>query len=224
MPSTPTLSSRYGHEGSSNGTLSLNEHMRVIEPANQPNHAEPFLEDLMLGNGAQNGVSVCQALLSAFIEEEEIESFNHRSNNEEDHLYGNAYGLHFDIDAELQSKNSTLRSFGTFQATDRAPLCSYKANTGRGYHDELTQDLGSNGVLDESVPNLMVSSSPICTEFQYNQMGVSEKILLELSEIGVHPEPVVSIFWQNVCLGKVLLQSSHCFWHISSSSSSQFNV
>ena len=194
---TPTLSSKDGYVGSPNGIISLNERLRVIEPANQSKHAEPFLEDLVLGNGSQIGVSICQALLSAIIEEEEIENFNHK-NNEEDHLYGNAYGLHFDVDAELKSKSLNLQSFGTFQAADRAALYSYKANTGWGYHDELTQDMGSNGHLDEMVPNLAVTSSPVCTEFQYNQMCISDRILLELGEIGVYPEPVVSITWQNL--------------------------
>ncbi|KAJ0987648.1 hypothetical protein J5N97_006004 [Dioscorea zingiberensis] len=29
-----------------------------------------------------------------------------------------------------------------------------------------------------------------CTEFEYNQMSIDDRILLELSEIGLHPEPV----------------------------------
>lgn len=209
VPSTPTVSSRYGHEGSPNGSIGLNGHMRVIKLANQSNHDECFLEDFMLGTEAHIGVSICQALLSAIVEEQEIESFNHKSNNEDDPLYGNAYGLHYDIDAELKSKSLNIHPFGTCQATDGAALYSYKANTGWGYHDKLRQDLGSNGLLDELVPNLTVSSSPICTEYQYNQMGISDRILLELSEIGVYPEPVVSISWQNEYLGEY--QSNLCY-------------
>lgn len=190
VPSTPALSSKDGYDGSSNGTISLNERMRVSDPSRQSKHSEPFLEDLVLRNGAHVGVSICQALLSAIIEEEEIESFNNQNSSEEDHLYGNAYGLHFDSDAELKSKGLGLQSFGTFQVADRAAVYSYKANTGWGYHDELTGGLGSNGLLDELVPTMIMPSSPICTEFQYSQACISERILLELGEIGVYPEPV----------------------------------
>ncbi|XP_020276402.1 uncharacterized protein LOC109850747 isoform X1 [Asparagus officinalis] len=189
VPSSPALSGKDSYGGSPNGTIGLNGHMRVIEPANQLKHDEPFLEDLVLGNGSQIGVSICQALLSAIIEEDEVESFSQRSNNEEG-IYGNSCGVHFDIDAELKSKSLNLQSFGTFQSADRADLYSYKANAGWGYHDELRQDLGSNGFVDELASNLAVISSPTCTEFQYNQMSVSDRILLELSEIGVYPEPV----------------------------------
>ncbi|ONK56512.1 uncharacterized protein A4U43_C10F9570 [Asparagus officinalis] len=93
-----------------------------------------------------------------------VESFSQRSNNEEG-IYGNSCGVHFDIDAELKSNSLNLQSFGTFQSADRADLYSYKANAGWGYHDELRQDLGSNGFVDELASNLTVISSPTCTEF-----------------------------------------------------------
>ncbi|ONK64415.1 uncharacterized protein A4U43_C07F25660 [Asparagus officinalis] len=188
VPSSPALSGKDSYGGSPNGTIGLNGHMRVIEPANQLKHDEPFLEDLVLGYGSQIGVPIFQALLSAIIEEDEVEGFSQRSNNEEA-VYGNSCGVHFDVDAELKSKSLNLQ-FGTFQSADRADLYSYMANAGWGYHDELRKDLGSNGFVDELASNLTVISSPTCTEFQYNQMSLSDRILLELSEIGVYPEPV----------------------------------
>ncbi|KAM0953197.1 hypothetical protein DsansV1_C02g0021501 [Dioscorea sansibarensis] len=160
---------------------------------------EPLLEQLVRGSGTQSGISICQALLSAIIEEEEIEKFYYGSSKCEEYSYEDAYGVKHDIDTQLNPNGFHFP--GNFQTTEGthngAKIHCWK------YHDELLENNfeNNNGLLegnagatprhgnslDEFFPNRSMTS---CTDFEYNQMSINDRILLELSEIGLHPEPV----------------------------------
>ncbi|KAJ6822896.1 uncharacterized protein M6B38_385640 [Iris pallida] len=189
LPTTPTVSCKDGYGGSSNGFSSLNECARDVEPASQTKNPENS-EELVRENGSHIGVSVCQALLSAIIGEDEIENLNHKSYNKEECSYG-TYGINAEVDTELNSRSFSFQSSGSFQAAERHALSSYKANSGWVYNDEHAfEDLGSNGMVDELLPNLAMTGSTRCNDYEYNQMSINDRILLELSEIGLYPEPV----------------------------------
>lgn len=100
-----------------------------------------------------------------------------------------------------------MLSSNDFQTADITLINGYKVRNWM-FHEEPPQDKleSSNGLqdtgprsrlgnsLDDFFPCGTVSPDIACTEFQYNRMSINDRILLELSEIGLHPEPVVYIF------------------------------
>ncbi|XP_010920810.2 LOW QUALITY PROTEIN: uncharacterized protein [Elaeis guineensis] len=180
LPSTPAAADRGDCGAVSNG-ISFNAHEREVEIAWQTEHVEPFLEQLIRGIGAQSGVSICQALLSAIIEEEEIENINFQHQREE--YLPESHEICFEVEGELKSKGSNFHSSRTFQTVARGRSNGFRDNAGGRYHDELTHE-----TLESSI--VLLESSTVCTEFQYNQMGINDRILLELSEIGLYPDSV----------------------------------
>nr|XP_029123956.1 uncharacterized protein LOC105057117 isoform X3 [Elaeis guineensis] len=179
LPSTPAAAGRDYFSAISDG-ISFNAREREPELAWETEHVEPFLEQLIRGIGARSGVSICQALLSAIIEEEEIENINYNSG--EEYLHG-SHGICFEVEGGLKSKGSNFHSSRTFLTAERGPSNGFKGNAGWRYHDELTHEK-----LESSVS--LSDSSTVCTKFQYNQMCINDRILLELSEIGLYPDPV----------------------------------
>ncbi|XP_072984829.1 uncharacterized protein [Typha latifolia] len=180
LPSSPTTGSKDDHGAVSNGT-SLNEFERDIALAWQTEDVEPFLEQLVQGIGAQRGVSICQALLSAIIEEDEIENISYSNNKREGYSH-ESHGILFEVEGECKSQVSNMQPLAAFQAAERGNNFP-KVVAGWTYRNELANaKMQSNGVLSED--------STIFPEFQYSQMCINNRILLELSEIGLYPEPV----------------------------------
>ncbi|XP_008792765.2 uncharacterized protein LOC103709271 isoform X1 [Phoenix dactylifera] len=181
LPSTPAAAGRADCGAVSNG-ISFNAREREIELAWQTEHVEPLLEQLIQGIGAQSGVSICQALLSAIIEEEEIENINYNNITGEEYLH-ESHEIYFEVEGELKSKRSNFHSSRTLQTAARGSSNGFRDNGGWRYHDELTHEKLESGIV-------LLESSTVCTEFQYNQMGINDRILLELSEIGLYPDSV----------------------------------
>lgn len=172
QPSTPAGGSRDDHGALSNGT-SLSVFQTDTSISRQIEDIEPFMEQLIQGVGAQRGVSICQTLLSAIIEEDEVESFNYGNSKGEEYSHDA-----FEVEGDGTSQYSYMQSLITMQAGDRGPN-GFKGDAGWRYHDELIREKPvSNGVLPE-----------VAT--QYSQMCIDDRILLELSELGLYPEPVV---------------------------------
>lgn len=70
------------------------------------------------------------------------------------------------------------------ESAERGVANGLKVNAVWRCYDQLAhQKLGGNGTFLEA--------STLCTQFQYNQMCINDRILLELSEIGLYPDPVV---------------------------------
>ncbi|XP_020108296.1 uncharacterized protein LOC109724063 isoform X2 [Ananas comosus] len=171
QPSTPAGGSRDDHGALSNGT-SLSVFQTDTSISRQIEDIEPFMEQLIQGVGAQRGVSICQTLLSAIIEEDEVESFNYGNSKGEEYSHDA-----FEVEGDGTSQYSYMQSLITMQAGDRGPN-GFKGDAGWRYHDELIREKPvSNGVLPE-----------VAT--QYSQMCIDDRILLELSELGLYPEPV----------------------------------
>lgn len=194
LPSTPTLASRDDCHTVSNGIWPDEREIDILL-ANQANHVEPFLEHLVRKNDAPNRISLCQTLISAIIDEEEVGSFGY-VNGEGEHSFDC-----FEFDEELTPKVSHTNSLGTFQALERVPSNGYRIDGGGRYHGELMyQNLGNNDIsseqndeghlFDELFPNQKMPCISMLSEFQYNQMSIDDRILLELNAIGIYPDPV----------------------------------
>ncbi|XP_009387588.2 uncharacterized protein LOC135609293 isoform X5 [Musa acuminata AAA Group] len=152
LQSTPINRDCYGIATNGFGINEYEKDLGFIWPEEQ---VEPFLEQLFDGIGKQRGISICQTLLSAIIEEEEIENIN----------IGN------------------FKTSRTMESAERGVANGLKVNAVWRCYDQLAhQKLGGNGTFLEA--------STLCTQFQYNQMCINDRILLELSEIGLYPDPV----------------------------------
>lgn len=62
---------------------------------------EPLLEQLVSGKGIQSGISICQALLSAIIEDEDVENFYCDTSTSEEYSYSDAYGYRSEVGTKL---------------------------------------------------------------------------------------------------------------------------
>ncbi|KAM0941243.1 hypothetical protein DsansV1_C17g0146711 [Dioscorea sansibarensis] len=134
---------------------------------------EPLLEKLVSGKGTESGISMCQALLSAIIEDEDVENFYCDTCTSEEYSYADAYGY-----------RSEVRNWMFHEEPPQDKL-----ETSNGLLDTGPRSRLGNS-LDDFFPSGALSPDIACTEFQYNQMSINDRILLELSEIGLHPEPV----------------------------------
>lgn len=134
---------------------------------------EPLLEQLVSGKGIQSGISICQALLSAIIEDEDVENFYCDTSTSEEYSYSDAYGY-----------RSEVRNWMFHEEPPQDKLESSNGLQDTGPRSRLGNS------LDDFFPCGTVSPDIACTEFQYNRMSINDRILLELSEIGLHPEPV----------------------------------
>ncbi|XP_050364819.1 uncharacterized protein LOC126783391 isoform X2 [Argentina anserina] len=146
-------------------------------------------EQLVPGTGDHSEIPLCQRLIAALISEEDSSSGN------EDPLF-DAYGVESDLDAEVDSNGLNYQSLVNFQFAGNAASNGYRI-TGRPEHDELEGGIRipnrtissnfchfQNGVL----PGQASFSGFSCSEFQYGNMHINEKLLLEIQSIGIYPE------------------------------------
>ncbi|KAJ0983896.1 hypothetical protein J5N97_002252 [Dioscorea zingiberensis] len=174
QPSQPALGCLDDFVPISNGTI-FTSCEKYIKVTSQIKQDEPLLEQLVSGNGSPRGISMCQALLSAIIEEEEVENFYHATSTADEYSYADAYR------DRLEVRSCTFYDelpHDKFECSNGLP----ESNTGP------RSRLGNS--LDDIFPEHPMAPGVACTEFHYNQMSISDRILLELSEIGLHPEPM----------------------------------
>lgn len=146
--------------------------------------ADPYLGEVFSQTGSHDGASICQALLSAIIGEDDIENIYNTGD------YGEAYSYE-----DLQPLDSS-------QPARKTPD-SYKGNANWRFHDGIASErLGTNGNVEtcnrplsriqllpgQLGPKQTTPRSTVCSELQYNQMSIDEKLILELNEIGIYPE------------------------------------
>ncbi|RRT82522.1 hypothetical protein B296_00019817, partial [Ensete ventricosum] len=179
LQSPPINSDCHGTATNGFGFNEYEKDLGFIWPEEQ---VEPFLEQLFDGIGKQRGISICQTLLSAIIEEEEIENIN-IGNLKHEVSFFNSYGSCFELEVETEHNGLDLQTLRTMESADRGVANGLKVNAVWRCYDQLAhQKFGGNGALPDA--------STLCTKFQYNQMCISDRILLELSEIGLYPDPV----------------------------------
>lgn len=171
IPSSSFLSNGFGLDECQINAASLPEHLIPVK-------------------GDNNVIPLCQRLIAALITEE-----GYSSGNEE--LQVDAYVPEFELDGELKSNTLDHQSLINFQ---------FAGHTGKPGHAEPVTDTMStqnklmnsnsshsfNGIL----PLQALIPNQSCSEFQYANMEINEKLLLEIQSIGLLPQSVVGLLYK----------------------------
>jgi hypothetical protein len=176
----------------------LIKHEKEMGLATETTSIELLAEQLVPGTGDHSLIPLCQRLIAALISEEDC------SNGNEDLKY-NDYGTDFELDGELEPNSLNHQSLVSFQFAGPTAFNGYRI-TGKAEHDEPDSNIvgilgtGMNSSFGLS-PNGLHSDQPLmpnmaCPEFQYDNMQINEKLLLEVRSVGIFPEPVVSLLLQ----------------------------
>ncbi|KAJ4851160.1 hypothetical protein Tsubulata_003248 [Turnera subulata] len=151
------------------------------------NAAEPLNFDLPpehLAHESSN-ISLCQSLLAAIISEEDC---THVSGE----LECNAHGTEFELDEEFGTNG--INHMDKFEFSGHKAFNGYRVTEKRGHDDAEFQIFAAqnasnfshstNGILSDQKlkPNMA------CPPVQYDNMCMSEKLLLELQSIGIVPD------------------------------------
>lgn len=163
-------------------------------------HVENYQEHLAIGTGHLDEISLYQRLIAAIIPEGEGELCCSSNEGEIFDTYESGFELVKDV--KLDSLQSQM--LHNSDVSGHPVSNGYRINTnGRSFSEMetnvpddniisspdaiLSYDSLQNGLLPEQV----ITSGGICTEFQYNNMSLSERLLLEIHCIGIYPEIVV---------------------------------
>ncbi|PKA51890.1 hypothetical protein AXF42_Ash008119 [Apostasia shenzhenica] len=148
---------------------------------------EPFGEQFRSQSRQYSGVSICQALLSAIIGEDDMENISKNMDYDEAYIHHDSFGPPFELNKGLKTKDLNLQLQDDNLSTGIASY-GYKVDANWSICGEVSlARSGANGILFK---NQATPFNTACTEFQYSQMTINERLILELSEIGLYPEPV----------------------------------
>ncbi|XP_020583198.1 uncharacterized protein LOC110026560 [Phalaenopsis equestris] len=150
---------------------------------------------------SNSGVSLCQTLLSAIIGEEDIENICSTVDYGEGYSFEDCNDTQFELEKGLKSKVLNLQLQGDSQFA-RTSDCYKVDEDWRFPYLTSTERSGTNGIMEtysktssnfqltpkQLVPKQTTPSNGACTVFQYNQMNINDRLIVELSEIGIHPE------------------------------------
>ena len=143
---------------------------------------EPILDQLVHGIGVRGGSSVGQRLIQALIDEDKVESITNNTYISEGCPF-DTHEIHFDEGGwKSNAHNYKLEPLMNFEASVRAPN-GLMMDSDWKYNDGLSHK--SSNVIDKA---------KVWPEFQYSEMCFSDRIIIELSEVGVSIEPVVGFF------------------------------
>ncbi|CAN6347220.1 unnamed protein product [Urochloa humidicola] len=177
QPSTPAANSKDDHTALPNG-FGLNQLDNGIGVAWEASCIEPILDQLVHGIGVQGGSSVAQRLLQALIDEDKVESIANNAYISEGYAF-DTHEIHFDEGGwKSHSNNYKLEPLMNFEASVRTPN-GLSMDSDWKYNDELTHKSGN-----------VMSKAKVWPEFQYGEMCFNDRIIIELSEVGVSIEPV----------------------------------
>ncbi|CAL4892975.1 unnamed protein product [Urochloa decumbens] len=177
QPSTPAASNKDDHTALPNG-FGLNQLDNGIGVAWEASCIEPILDQLVHGIGVQGGSSVGQRLLQALIDEDKVESIANNAYISEGYPF-DTHEIHFDEGGwKSHSHNYKLEPLMNFEASVRGPNGLIMDSDWK-YSDELSHKSGN--VMDKT---------KVWPEFQYSEMCFNDRIIIELSEVGVSIEPV----------------------------------
>ncbi|KAG8085256.1 hypothetical protein GUJ93_ZPchr0010g9083 [Zizania palustris] len=177
QPSTPSVSNKDDHGAVPNG-YTLNEIENNVGIAWETSCIEPILNQLVQGIGVRGGASVGQRLMQALIDEDKVDNITNNIYRSEVYPF-DTQEIHFDEGGwESHSQSYKLESLMNFEAA------------GKGYNGlMLDSDWKYHGELSHKSNNV-TEKSKVWPEFQYSEMCFSDRIIIELSEVGVSIEPV----------------------------------
>ncbi|KAL6974570.1 hypothetical protein U1Q18_028754 [Sarracenia purpurea var. burkii] len=175
----------------------------LIEPTreiNETKHVELMSDPFVPATGSKE-IPLCQRLIAALISEE--------GNGElccgggED-LEFDVYGSEFELDT-LESHPLNHRLLGNFQLAGRAGFNGYRITANERSLIELEHGFLDTGVMaipeKGIIPNIeyprngllsdqAMAPDMTCSEIQYSNMSLDERILLEMQSVGLYLEPV----------------------------------
>ncbi|KAA8534812.1 hypothetical protein F0562_029746 [Nyssa sinensis] len=177
----------------------------LIEPERNTNETESvelIPENLEAGTRSPNDIPLYQRLIAALISEEGNEELCCSGNED---LKYDVIGSILEMDSELKTCTLNYRSSQNFQLAGYADFSGYRITaTGRSLN-EMENNILDNDIvvipetgiisnLDHSQNGLLSDQAMVpgiaCSEFQYDHMSISERLLLEIQNIGLYPEPV----------------------------------
>jgi hypothetical protein len=144
-----------------------------------------------LGKGGPNETSLCQRLLAALITEEANEES--QGIGYEDNDFENIYGSGFEMDMDLGPADFDPGLLQSFELDAHSSLNGYRIRPTNMYsenHIMSTSDMRikSSSFVDKGNNGLIVA----CSDYQYANMSIDERVLMEIQSIGLYPEPVIS--------------------------------
>ncbi|KAL5202242.1 hypothetical protein ABZP36_013194 [Zizania latifolia] len=177
QPSTPAASNKDDHGTLPNG-YTLNEIENDVGIAWEASCIEPILDQLVHGIGVRGAASVGQRLMQALIDEDKLDNITNSIYRSEAYPF-DTQEIHFDEGGcKSHSQGYKLESLMNFEAA------------GKGSNDlMLDSDWKYHGKLSHKSNNVM-EKAKVWPEFQYSEMCFSDRIIIELSEVGVSIEPV----------------------------------
>ncbi|KAK2991087.1 hypothetical protein RJ640_021551 [Escallonia rubra] len=150
--------------------------------------------------GTSNEIPLCQRLLAALISEE---------GNEEPCCSGNE-DIKFDVfssemDTDVESASFNLRLLESFEFAGHDTFGGYrKTDNGRSCN-EMERSLSNNDIISMSgtgltssfdlsqhrlLPDQAMMPAIALSEYQYSNLSINDRLLLELQSIGLYPDPV----------------------------------
>ncbi len=180
QPSTPAGSNKDDHSALQNG-YTLNEIDNDVGIAWETSCIEPILDQLVQGIGARGGASVGQRLMQALIDEDKVDNITNNIYRSETYPF-DTHEIHFEEGGwKSHSQGYKLESLMNFEAAGKGSN-GLMLDSDWKYHDELSHK-GNNAM----------EKAKVWPEFQYSEMCFSDRIIIELSEVGVSIEPVVCV-------------------------------
>ncbi|CAN4099517.1 unnamed protein product [Withania somnifera] len=169
-----------GFGGDSNETLSL----------------ESTLDHMFSGKSKHKDVSLYQRVMAALIPEDRYWSGNEDLNSD-------SYRSGFEVEMNLESDTSCAQILYGSETSKYPASNGYIINASGGLFDNSEQLMDYNNVtsaLDVGdfliyghsqkclLPQQRTLPGFVCSEFQYNEMSIDEKLLLEIHCIGIYPQ------------------------------------
>ncbi|XP_062231169.1 uncharacterized protein LOC133928725 [Phragmites australis] len=176
QPSTPAGSNKDDHTALPNG-YGLNQLDNGIGVAWETSCIEPILDQLVHGIGVKGGASVGQRLIQALIDEDKVESITNNIYRSEGYPF-DTHEIHFNGGWKSHSHDYKLEPLMNFEASVRGP---------NGLMMDF--DWKCNNELPHKSGNIM-EKAKVWPDFQYSELCFSDRIIIELSEVGVSVEPV----------------------------------
>ncbi|CAM0955949.1 unnamed protein product [Alopecurus aequalis] len=176
-PSTPAGSNKDDHSALLNG-YALNAIVNDAEIAWGTSCIEPILDQLVQGIDVREGCSVGQRLIQAWIDEDKVDDIANDIYRSEGYPF-DTHEIHFDEGGwKSHSEGCKLGPLMNYEASGNCPNGLMLGSDWK-YHDEVSHK--NSNVMEKG---------KVWPEFQYSEMSFSDRIIIELSEVGVSIEPV----------------------------------
>lgn len=176
-PSTPAASNKDDHSALLNG-YTLNGMVNDADISWGTSCIEPILDQLVQGIDVRIGGSVGQRLIQAWIDEDKVDDIANDIYRSEEIPF-DTHEIHFDEGGwKSHSEGYKLEPLMNYEAAGNCPNGLMLGSDWK-YHDEVSNK--NSNVMEKA---------KAWPEFQYSEMCLSDRIIIELSEVGVSIEPV----------------------------------